>query len=74
VPGGTADSVNAGGLDEQRATPVQEKLSDIAIASEHATSTATIIVRRAAIVATWRYALNETSHVQLCAIMCVGGI
>jgi hypothetical protein len=34
VPGGTSDSVNAGGFDEQRATPVHEKLSDIAIASE----------------------------------------
>src|SRR5712671_7581656 len=62
VPGGTSDNVNAGGLDEQRATPVHEKLSDIAIASEHATSTATIVVRTAVTVATWRYALNETSH------------
>jgi hypothetical protein len=58
VPGGTSDSVNAGGLDEQRATPVHEKLSDIAVACEHPTS---IVVRTAATVATWRYALNETS-------------
>ena len=62
VPGGTSDSVNAGGLEEQRATPVHEKLSDIAIATEHVTSTAMIAVRTAVTVATWRYALNETSH------------
>jgi hypothetical protein len=54
VPAGTSESVNAGGLDEQRATPVHEKLSDIAIASEHATSTATIVARAAMTVTTWR--------------------
>jgi hypothetical protein len=57
VPGGTSESVNAGGLDEQRATPVHEKLSDIAIASEHAALAAAIVVRAAVTVATWRYAL-----------------
>jgi len=62
VPGGTSESVKAGGLDEQRATPVHEKLSDIAIATEHVTSTAAIVVRTAVTVATRRYALNETSH------------
>src|SRR6267154_5632151 len=62
VPGGTSDSVNAGGFDEQRATPVHEKLSDIAIASEHARSTAPIVVRTAVTAMTWRYALTETSY------------
>src|SRR5215472_16590797 len=62
VPGGTSDSANAGGLDEQRPTPVHEKLSDIAIASERATSTAMIVVRTTVTVATRRYGLNETSH------------
>jgi hypothetical protein len=65
VPAGTADSVNAGGVEEHRATPVQEKLSDIAIASEHSTSTAMVVVRTAVTVATWRFALNETSYLQL---------
>jgi hypothetical protein len=67
VPGGTSEIVNAGGLDEQRATPLHEKLSDIAMASEHATSTATTVVRAAVTVAKWRYALNETSHFGLSA-------
>jgi hypothetical protein len=62
VPGGTADNVNGGGLDEQRATPVHAKLSDIAVACERATSTVTIVVSTAVITATWRYALNATSH------------
>jgi len=53
VPGGTSESVNAGGLDEQRVTPVHEKLNDIAIASEHAISTAAIIVRAAVTAAIW---------------------
>jgi hypothetical protein len=53
VPGGTSDRVNAGGLDEQGVTPVHEKLSDIAIAAEHVTSTATIVVKAVATVATW---------------------
>ena len=30
MPGGTSESENAGGLDEQRAMPAHEKLSDIA--------------------------------------------
>jgi hypothetical protein len=64
VPGGTSDSVNAGGFDEQRATPVHEKPSDIAIASEHARSSAPIVVRTAVTAVTWRYAFTETSYLR----------
>jgi hypothetical protein len=65
VPEGTSDSVNAGGLDEQRATPVHEKLSDIAVAAEHVRSAAAIVVRAAETAAKWRSARNEISQLRV---------
>jgi hypothetical protein len=61
VPDGTSDSVNAGGLDEQRGTPAHEKPSDIAAATEHVMSAAMIVMTVAA-AATWTDARIETSR------------